>query len=278
MLEVQIQDKKLYEELKKYSEEHYDRTQVLCILEKYKDKIPSDYLVSSVCDGKPVLKYYGKKIIIEGITDEIRCYLDLYLKWDNTVSLNEMEKLYIMYNNDMFDVDGSFRGKFTKINISNAKVSDLAVSGKKYKINGKMFNPMIIGDVYLKDLFCDVETKSSGRHTNIINIESYIRGTDSKGRDRLEIDYNYTTNNNIFSGSTSIYNNIDNKLPLLMNSNKLNALFNKKGNIENFLPRELSFNDLPVYCQSKKSKLIVKDKVPVSMFRMMYYEYLLRND
>ena len=276
MLEVQIKDRELFNKLKEFASYSSEITKVLCLPDSYRNKIPVEYSVSQVIDDKPVLKYDNEKIKIEPMTDEIRCYLDMFKNWQYSVSLKSMEKLQSLVDGNAVAIDGSFKAEFNRLPVS-AKVKDLSISSKRYKVNGKMFSFSSIEDVRLVDLFRGITFTEKKMVSKKIKVIDFANGTDSRMRNRVELSFQCEDDNgDIASKSTYIYKNIDPIMTLLNDSNEVNVLFDKNNNIITFLPKDMRVNSIKVYSQSKSSKKIAK--LPVSMFRLAYAEYLIRGN
>lgn len=276
MLEVQIKDRELFNKLKEFASYSSEITKVLCLPDSYRNKIPVEYSVSQVIDDKPVLKYDNEKIKIEPMTDEIRCYLDMFKNWQYSVSLKSMEKLQSLVDGNAVAIDGSFKAEFNRLSVS-AKVKDLSISSKRYKVNGKMFSFSSIEDVRLVDLFRGITFTEKKMVSKKIKVIDFANGTDSRMRNRVELSFQCEDDNgDIASKSTYIYKNIDPIMTLLNDSNEVNVLFDKNNNIITFLPKDMRVNSIKVYSQSKSSKKIAK--LPVSMFRLAYAEYLIRGN
>lgn len=276
MLEVQIKDKELFNKLKEFASYYSDTTKVLCLPDSCRSKIPIEYSVSQVIDDKPVLKYDNGKIKIEPMTDEIRCYLDMFKNWQYSIPLKSMEKLQSLVEGDAVIIDGSFKAEFNRLPAS-AKVKDLSISSKRYKVNGKMFSFSSIEDVRLVDLFRGITFTEKKMVLKKIKVIDFANGTDSRLRNRVELSFQCKDDNgDIVSQSTYIYKNIDPIMTLLNDSNEVNALFDKNNNIVTFLPKDMRVNSIKVYSQSKSSKKIAK--LSVSMFRLAYAEYLIRGN
>lgn len=276
MLEVQIKDKELFNKLKEFASYSSEITKVLCLPDSYRSKIPIEYSVSQVINDKPVLKYDNGKIKIEPMTDEIRCYLDMFRNWQYSVSLKSMEKLQSLVDGNAVIIDGSFKAEFNRLPVI-AEVKDLSISSKRYKTNGKMFNFSSIEDVRLVDLFRGITFTEKKMVSKKIKVIDFANGTDSRMRSRVELSFQCEDDNgDIVSQSTYIYKNIDPIMTLLNDSSEVNALFDKNNNIVTFLPKDMKVNSIKVYSQSKSSKKIAK--LPVSMFRLAYAEYLIRGN
>lgn len=276
MLEVQIKDEKLFDRLKAHASYYSDVTKVLCLPDSFRSKIPVEYSVYQVMEDKPILKYEDGKIKIDPMTDEIRCYLGMFKNWQYSVSLNDMERLQSLVENDIFVVDGSFKAEFTRLP-SNAKVKDLNVASKGYRTNGKTFKFSSIEDVKLVDLFRGITFTEKKVSTKEIKIVDFAKGTDRTSKERVEISFQCEDNNgNIVSKSAYVYKNIDPIMTLLNDSNEVNTLFDENDNIVTFLPKEMEVDSIKVYSQSKSSKKLAK--LPVAMFRLAYAEYLIRGN
>lgn len=279
MIEVQIPDnEELYNELRGLSSYHSDRTHVLNLDDRYRTRVPSCYSISQTLDDDRHHLDYSKKsgFTITPMDDTYRCYLELFTPFGNSVSINETELIYYLIKSNLVYLDSGFSSSFYRLD-RGAKVGALNTSKKRYNTSNGRFKPETISDISLSKLFYNVKVTETGKFSRKINIISSTRSTDVKGRERVELYYQYIGDDGeLHDGNSMIYSCVNNNYTLTSGVKSVNALFNKNGGVIKFLPDGLDISNMVLYSQSVESKRIAK--MPVAIFRIMLYEYLIRSE
>lgn len=275
MINVQIlDDEQLYNSLKSYAVNYYDLTHVLTLKDHDRTKVPSQYVIEEIKDeDKPTIDFANNTFSITPMTDAMRCYLEIFTTFGNKFSLNDMEKLYWLLKSDAVYLTGDARKKFTRLTASN-KVGDLISSNKRYKSGKSFVSFNKFKDLRLKDVFSDVKAVDTNFKTREITILSNTRNFDKKGKERVELFFQYDNDGIITDKNQLFYSLLDNISNLAKEGKKLNVLMKENGDIVRFLPDGVLIDNPQVFSQSKKSKSVMK--IPVSIWRILYYEYLIR--
>lgn len=275
MINVQIlDDEQLYNSLKSYAVNYYDLTHVLTLKDYDRTRVPSQYVVEEIKDeDKPTIDFANNTFSITPMTDAMRCYLEIFTTFGNKFSLNDMEKLYWLLKSDAVYLTGDARKKFTRLTASN-KVGDLISSNKRYKSGKSFVSFNEFKDLRLKDVFSDVKAVDTNFKTREITILSNTMNFDKKGKERVELFFQYDNDGIITDKNQLFYSLLDNISNLAKEGKKLNALMKENGDIVRFLPDGVVIDNPQVFSQSKKSKSVMK--IPVSIWRILYYEYLIR--
>lgn len=275
MINVQIlDDEQLYNSLKSYAVNYYDLTHVLTLKDYDRTRVPSQYVVEEIKDeDKPTIDFANNTFSITPMTDAMRCYLEIFTTFGNKFSLNDMEKLYWLLKSDAVYLTGDARKKFTRLTASN-KVGDLISSNKRYKSGKSFVSFNEFKDLRLKDVFSDVKAVDTNFKTREITILSNTRNFDKKGKERVELFFQYDNDGIITDKNQLFYSLLDNISNLAKEGKKLNVLMKENGDIVRFLPDGVVIDNPQVFSQSKNSKNVMK--IPVSIWRILYYEYLIR--
>ena len=275
MINVQIlDDEQLYNSLKSYAVNYYDLTHVLTLKDYDRTRVPSQYVIEEIKDeDKPTIDFANNTFSITPMTDTMRCYLEIFTTFSNKFSLNDMEKLYWLLKSDAVYLTGDARKKFTRLTASN-KVGDLISSNKRYKSGKSFVSFNEFKDLRLKDVFSDVKAVDTNFKTREITILSNTRNFDKKGKERVELFFQYDNDGIITDKNQLFYSLLDNISNLAKEGKKLDVLIKENGDIIRFLPDGVVIDNPQVFSQSKKSKSVMK--IPVSIWRILYYEYLIR--
>ena len=273
MFEVQIKSKKLFEELSPYAKEKHKITQVLLLEDGMLSEIPSECLINNLnkIEGTGVsLSFNGTNFVVKNIDFSLRAYFDFYKPWGNEVSLRQIEKIYYLKKFTKIDCDAEYQRYFHKLP-KRAKISDLEMSYHRFKINKKIWNLNEFENLYCDELFKEVVAKDRESYSQTIHIISNTEEKDKNGRTFLNVSSSYKNEELDFK----VYNSSDVNKKFLQEGEEVNVLL-KKRKVDWFLPKDMKINNLETYSPTKETKK--KFKVPIDLFRMCYYEYLLRTE
>ena len=271
MFEVQFKKESDYLDLKPYAKDSYDTTKVLLLEDSFKSDIPEGCLVNVLGGGDKLnISFDGKDFILDNIDPALRSFLEFNVPWGNSIALRKIKKIYFLAKHMDVSFDGKYKKSFYRLN-KNSTVKDLEMFYHNFKFNRKFWNLEDYKDLYCRDLFGDVQTKSEEVFSYPLNIVAFNELKDSKGRSCVNVNSFYKDEEYDFK----IYSCSRTTVDLLKSQEKINSLI-KNGKFVCFLPKEMKIKSIETFSPSKEVKK--QFKVPVEFFRICYYEYLLRTE
>lgn len=154
MIEVQIKDKKLYDELKRYSNYNSDITQVCSFRRELKDMLESHDIGVGNIDvkrGKPILDIQGRKIMkLVDAQAEMLNFVGVTSEMDPTIPLRSMNEVNMLINNDLVDLSDKFKSVYSKLGY-RSKINELISANVKFYGKGKLTD-FIDGDLTIASL------------------------------------------------------------------------------------------------------------------------------
>lgn len=284
MIEVQLlNNEKLFNQLKKNAIYYSDRTKVLSLDDSFKSKIPSSVQVFQYKDPSAVDKYVigfnidKGQFTFSGLTDSMRVFLDMWGLYSKTIDLRGIEKIYYLAKSKEVKFTSTFRSRFYPIsmNSGNKKISDLMVAAYQYGRPKKDYFDVL--GVPLKDYFAGMALQKTPVKVLDCQIHSSIETVTSKGRPHIDVLANYYNSNKILQDlSFSVYTNISNVKKVAIPGSKAKILVDDKGNFITFLPNDITMDIKQINVASPGRDAKREYKIKVEMFRMAYFECLLR--
>lgn len=157
MIEVQILSKELYEKLKKYSTYCSDITQVCAFRDEMASMLKEyglDFEIPqeiSEIKKKPILTIKGRNIMkLEGASPEMLYYVGVRSEFDPTISINKMNEVNKLIENNLVEIDDKFRNVYSKLTYRN-KIKELICANVRVQGKGKLLD-FIDGDLPIQEL------------------------------------------------------------------------------------------------------------------------------
>lgn len=278
MIEVQIKDKKLYDEMKNYSSYNSDITQVC----SFRDELISmieEYGITDIFKSKdynkndiPRLTIVNNNVMkLEGASPEMLAFVGVRSEFDPTIPLRNMREVKMLIDSNLITTTDKFNEVYSKLNYRN-KIKELVCSNVIFYKVGKLidyidpdltFTSMKLNDAVIKNVvYKQMEVKV------IKNLESKEKYD--------EILCENTLNN------TKIVLRFYNRLHLLKSiaflQNRFNIACNKISelDVEYFVTYDpiILPNGLDYYNVNYASP--PNRKIPADLWRNAYYEFMFR--
>lgn len=283
MLEARItDDDDLYERLKKFSTYHSDLTKVLELPDNCYNMVPDRYVTLFEQEGKfkYEITYKSNAFYFKNIDDSLRLYLGIYLPYSKSVPVKQTQHIYNLIESGVAGRDSFFKKVFSPISSSD-KISILNTynSITRVRVNGR-YNKFdkSLADVRCGDLFKNVTVKSTPVKTiecKVVTCDSRL--TNKNKKPYLDIALEYFNDNGVKSRlNFSQFGNINMLQRILSPGATVSILVKEDGSFHSFVPNGMEITSIDTVSQGKESKKLYK--MPVAMFRILYYEYLIRNE